>query len=236
MNNQSKFTPNTKKMGSQEILALVWITLAIVLLFPVTSYLNGTFPIFTLILLVVPLFALLRNRDSRKIGFQTIRWCEFLKYTSLNLAGSLALGAIFEPWSHTYRLLLIEAISSAHLDTTFGWLVRFPGFNGWGGFVLYAGFVTLFAEEIFFRGWLLKWLKSRMSNWRAILLQAALFTLLQLLAAFFLPPLQGILYVIVYSWLAIGLISGWIASRTESIFPSLASALFFNSIMAFLSI
>jgi membrane protease YdiL (CAAX protease family) len=161
---------------------------------------------------------------------------ELIKYTLLTLTGSLALMAIFEPWSHTYQMLLTEAISALHPDTTFGWLVRFPGAAGWAGFIGFAGLVTLFAEELFFRGWLFQWLQKRMSSTKAVFWQATLFTLPQMLAAFLLAPLQGVLYAVVYSWLAIGLIGGWAASRTQSIWPSLLSATLYNIIMCTLSL
>ena len=233
MNHTSKLE---HKPGLKEILAAAWIIAALVLLFPVTSVLDGVFPIFTLVLLLVPLAALLHSRDSAKIGIKKIKWGEFFKYTSINLVGSLALMAVFEPWSHTYQILINEAISSTHPDTTFAWLIRYHGLRGWGGFVMYAGFVTLFAEELFFRGWLLQWLQNRMNERKSVMVQAVLLTIPQLLAAFFLPPVQGILYAVVYSWLAIGMIGGWAASRTQSIWPSLASATIYNLVMCILVI
>jgi membrane protease YdiL (CAAX protease family) len=236
MNNQSKSDVTTHRIGYREIFAAIWIILALALLITVTSFLNGVFPFFTFVLLVVSLVTLLINRDSSKIGMRPIRWIEFLKFTGLTLAGYLALMAIFEPWSHTYQILFNKAVSSVHPDTTFGWLVRFPGLLGWTGFIFYAGSVTLFAEELFFRGWLLQWLQHRMTKRKAILVQAVLFTLPQLLPAFLLPPIQGVLYAVIYSWLAIGLIGGWAASRTQSIWPSLASAIIYNLIMCIMTI
>jgi len=236
MNNQSKSDLTTHRIGHREMFAATWIIVALAMLVPVTSYLNGAFPIFTLVLLLVPLAALLRSRDSTKIGIRKIKWGELFKFTSINLVGSLALMAVFEPWSHTYQYLIHEAISSTHPDTTFAWLIRYPGLPGWGGFVLYAGFVTLFAEELFFRGWLLQWLQNRMSKRKSVMVQAVLFTIPQLLAAVLLPPMQGILYAAVYSFLAIGLIGGWTASRTQSIWPSLASATIYNLVMCILVI
>jgi hypothetical protein len=46
-----------------------------------------------------------------------------------------------------------------------------------------------------------------------------------------LPPLPGALYAVVYSWLAVGVIGGWAAARTKSIFPSLTAATLFNLIL-----
>ena len=61
----------------------------------------------------------------------------------------------------------------------------------------------------------------------AIALQTLFFVIPTLLAAFMLPVLQGVLYG-VYAWLSIGLIGGWAASRTNSIWPSLFSATLMN--------
>jgi len=225
-----------RKFGVNQILASVWVLAAIILSILASSLLKGTFPIFTFIMLATILVVLLRKRDAAQIGFRVIRWGDLVKYTLMSLSASLFLMAIFEPWSHTYQMLFTKAVSSTRPDTTFGWLVQFPGLAGWLGFILYAGFVTLFAEEFFFRGWLLNWLKRGMNDGKAILWQSVLFTLPQLLAAFFLPPTQGILYAVVYSWLAIGLINGWVASRTRSIWPSLVSATLYNLVMCVLSI
>ena len=60
--------------------------------------------------------------------------------------------------------------------------------------------------------------------------QAALFILPNLLAALALPPLQGALYALVYTP-AIGLIGGWAAARTSSIWPSLAAAALCNLVL-----
>ena len=231
MNTRSRDFGNSHIFGSREILATAWITAALLILFPATRILDGSFPIFSLTWLVVPLVALLRCRDSSQLGVRPIGWIKFFQNTCLNLAGSLALMMCFEPWSHTYQVLYTEAISGAHLDTTFGWLARFPGLTGWIGFMLFSSLVTLFAEELFFRGWLLHWLQIRMSSGKAVLVQATLFAIPQLLAATLLPPMQGILYALFYAWLAIGLIGGWVAYRTQSIWPSLTSATICNLIM-----
>ena len=96
---------------------------------------------------------------------------------------------------------------------------------------LYSGLVTLFGEELFFRGWLLQSLQKRMRTRWAVLTQAALFVLPNLLAALALPILQGWLYALVYSWLAIGVVGGWAAARTKSIWPSLISATICNLVL-----
>lgn len=232
----SRIQPNGFRLRAWFSLAIVWILLALILLFVVTNILKGSFPIFAFVMLIIPMIVILRNRNAGNVGISPIRWDNLVKYTMLCLMGSLALMVIFEPWSHTYQTLLEKALSSSRPDTTFGWLVRFPGLAGWAGFLLYAGFVTLFSEELFFRGWVFNVLKTRMSDGKAVIWQSILFTLPQTLAAFLLPPAQGILYAVVYSWLAIGLINGWAASRTRSIWPGLLSATLYNLVMCIVSL
>jgi hypothetical protein len=50
-----------------------------------------------------------------------------------------------------------------------------------------------------------------------VLAQAFLFMISNLLAALALPPLQGGLYAVIYTGLAIGVVGGWAAARTGSI-------------------
>ncbi len=226
---------NVHKWGAAETVFLLWVGLAIAALAPVTIFLQGSFPIFTVIWLVVPLIIFLGVKDARRMGFQLITWRLFLSTTALNLGALLAISLLVEPGSHVYRALVTAALSSQPIDTTFAWLERFEGPLGWAGLILYSGFVTIFGEELFFRGWLLQSLLRKMKPFWAILLQAALFTLPQLLAALLLSPLQGAVYTIAYSWLAVGMVGGWAAARTRSIWPSLVSATFWNAIMVALS-
>jgi len=96
---------------------------------------------------------------------------------------------------------------------------------------VYSGLVTLFGEELFFRGWLLQALRSRTRTAWAIILQAILFAIPNTLVAFALPLPEGILYVVVYAWLTIGIVGGWAAARTGSIWPSLVTATVGNLVL-----
>lgn len=87
-----------------------------------------------------------------------------------------------------------------------------------GAMALSSGLVTLFGEELFFRGWLLQLLQRNLNVAWAVVLQALLFTVPNLLVAFALPTLQGVLYILIYTWLAIGILGGWSASRTGRVF------------------
>ena len=213
-----------------ESIFLLWTGLALVALLPITLFLRAAFPLLTVPWLLVPLLVVLFRRDATPSGFRSIPWRAFLVTAAINLGLLLLIAALVEPWSHAYRSLVQAALASTPPDTTFAWLVRFSGLKAWAGLLLYSGLVTIFAEELFFRGWLLQALLPRMNKYAAILIQAALFTLPQLLAALVLPPLQGLLYAVVYSFLAIGVVGGWAAARTGSIWPSLAAAAISNTL------
>ena len=211
-----------------ETLFLLWSLLALAALVPVTSLLDGSFPLFTVLWIIVPLVVVVVKKDAGRVGFRAISWRQFLSATAINLGGLLLVMLLIEPWSHTYRMLVQAALSTPHPDTTFAWLVRLPRLPALGAMLLYSGTVTLYGEELFFRGWLLQLLQKRWGALWAIVLQALLFTLPNLLASFVLPRLQGTLYALVYTFLAVGVIGGWAASRTKSIWPSLFSATLWN--------
>lgn len=229
----NKMTEPTK-WGKWETILVLWALLALIALLPVTLLLVGTFPILTVIWIVVPLLIVLRRKDARRVGFRPVEWHTLLTTTAINLAVLWGVMALFEPWSHIYRLLIRETLANPHPDTTFAWLVRFEGVPAWAGLFLYSGLVTLFGEELFFRGWLQQWLERRLARLWAIAVQAALFSIPQLLVTLVFPPLQGILWVVVYSWLAIGVVGGWSASRTQSIWPSLIAATLTNFLLTWL--
>ena len=175
---------------------VTWVGLAIVISILTTKVLRGSFPIFTLVWLVVPLLIVIRAHDAHRVGFIRISWRMFLATTAINLALLLLVSLIVEPWSHAYRELVKGAISASPPDTTFAWLVRFTGVPAWGGMLLYSGLVSIFGEELFFRGWLLQSLQRKMNKQVAIVIQSSLFTIPQSLAAFLLTPLQGLAYAI----------------------------------------
>jgi membrane protease YdiL (CAAX protease family) len=219
-----------------DVFFFVWTILALAVLLPVTFWLKGSFPLFTVVWLVPPIVEVLVMRDTGRVGFISISTGQFIRTTALVLGLELLAVALVEPWSHTYQILLQKAVVVSSLDTTFAWLVRFPGFAGLAGMFFYSGAVTLFGEELFFRGWLLQLFQRRLSPLWSILLQAVLFTLPQAIASILLPPLQGILYAVVYSFAITGLIGGWAASRTHSIWPSLTAATLLNLILCIILI
>ncbi len=210
---------------------VTWAVLGLASLVPVTLLLGGSFPLFTAVWIAVPLAAVLRSGDPGVAGLRTVSLRLLASTTGVNLGLLLLLMAAFEPLSGTYRMLVNEALYRSRPDTTFAWLIRCPGPAGWLGMTFYSGFVTLYAEELFFRGWLLGIFRRRWGRWPAITGQAALFTVPNLIASFILPGPQGFLYAAVYAWLAIGCVGGWAADRTRSIWPSLISAALGNLIL-----
>lgn len=228
MTTNSKFTLG---QAGWEVLFFAWVGLDILLLLPISVLLGGSFPIFTLIWLIVPLVAVLHSRDPGKVGFRPIAWTAFARTAAIAFGLFALVMLLFEPWSHVYGLLIKRALAEPTPDTTFAWVVRYPGWLGLLAMGLFTALVTIFAEELFFRGWLLQLLRRRMPRWPAILLQGALFSLSQALAAFIFPPLQAVLWIIIYAWLGVGVIGGWAAERTGSIWPSLASAVLMNVVL-----
>jgi membrane protease YdiL (CAAX protease family) len=219
----------------REELFFLWAVAALAMLVAGMLLLHAAFPLLTVLWIGVPLVAVLSCRDARRVGFQHVPWRTFLETTAAALAMELLLMGLVEPWAHVYRTLIAETVHTASapaaVDSTFGWLVRYRGAAAWAGLFLYSGLVSLFGEELFFRGWLLQLLLRGLRRRWAIALQAAIFTLPQLIVAFIFPPWQAILWVVVYSWLTIGVVGGWAAARTGSIWPSLVAAALTNIIL-----
>ncbi len=196
MNARKVNMPRYMEWGLAEATFFVWVLLALAVLAPVTTLLDSPFPIFTVIWLAVPLIAVVRSGNAHSVGWHLVTVPEFVKVTATCLSVMLLLSALVEPWSHTYQLLVQKATAGPHPDSTFAWLVRFPGISGWTGMLAYSGLVTIMAEELFFRGWLLQFMRKRTGRTRTVVLQALIFTLPQLLPALLMPAEQAIVYVV----------------------------------------
>ncbi len=222
-----------KQWGKQETFALTWLLGAMLVAIGFSLWQDLNLPIFTLLFLALPFINLLIRKDTRRIGMGNIGWKQVLKWAGINLAALIVIYAVFEPWSGAYRFLLQEATGPNTTDPTFAWLTIFSGFGGWLGMFLFSGLVSIFAEELCFRGWLLRVLTPKMGPFWANLIQAALFTLPQLVVAFLMPkPLMGIVYGLVYAFGAIGLINGWVSHKAGAIWPNLIAATVMNLILA----
>ena len=218
-------TPEPLKFDLAWVWAALWILAAGVSAILTAHFLNGAFPFFTLVWLVIPLIAVIQARDSARIGLRRIPLKGFVTMSIAATLASSVIVLLFEPWSHTGQMLYRLAISSPAPDATFLWLKQFTGIPGVIAMLVYGGLVSLFAEELFFRGWLQLWLLRRLPPFWAILVQATVFTLLvNLLVATWMPTMQAVIYLVVYSWLGVGVVNGWAAARTRSIWPGLMAA------------
>jgi len=221
-------------MGKKEKLFIIWAISSLVLVIFISTIFKTSFPIFTIIWISVPLMVVLSKKDSGLIGFIPIPINKFIKFTLINLGLTLLILGLFEPWSHTYEKLLKIIIDSKTPDVTFVWLTKYSGIKGWLSLLLFSGFVTLFGEEIFFRGWLFQYLKKHINSYCAVIIQAIVFIIPNTLVALFMIPTQGIIYTVIYSGVAIGIVGGWTTKCTNSIWPSLVSASIVNLITVLL--
>ena len=200
-------------------IALLWTGLALAALVITPLMLRTTTPIFQMFWLIVPFISLVRHRDTDRVGFRTPDREQGLRAAIAAGIAYATLLILVEPWSGVYDRLLVLAFEGP--DPTFAWLVRFDGVDGWVGLALFSGFVTLYSEELFFRGWLLQALNRRTTPRVAVAGQAVVFTIFQSIPIFFFEPLQAALYLLVYAF-GLGVIVGAAAQRTQSIWPGLA--------------
>ncbi|WP_161618829.1 CPBP family intramembrane glutamic endopeptidase [Haloferax sulfurifontis] len=190
--------------------------------------LETTTPIFQLFWLIVPLISLIRYRDADRVGFRIPDIGTGLRATITAGIAYAVLLILFEPWSGVYDRLLVLALEGP--DPTFAWLVRFDGLGRWAGLALFSGFVTLYSEELFFRGWLLQALNRRTQPKVAVVGQAIVFTVFQSIPIFFFEPIQAVLYLLVYAF-GLGVILGVASQGTQSIWPGLAVATVANFVL-----
>jgi membrane protease YdiL (CAAX protease family) len=210
---------------------VLWTALALIALLVTVAVFDTTVPIFHVVWLVIPLANLIRHRDADRVGFRSLTWNRFLRTA---VAAGLTYGVLLlliEPWMGVYDRLLSLALEGP--DPTFAWLVRIDGPGRWLLLAVFSGLVTLYSEELFFRGWLLQFLTRRIRPWSAVIGQALIFTLFQSIPAFFFDPLSALLYLTVYAF-GLGIIVGTVAYRTESIWPGLAVVTVANLILSLL--
>ena len=223
---------NKTQWGKQETVALTWLLGAIVVAVGFSLWQRLSLPVFTLLFLLLPLINLLVRRDAQRIGLGVLNWKKVIKWTGINLAALAVVYAVFEPWSGAYQFLLQAATGPEASDPTFAWLNLFNGVSGWLGMVLFSGLVSIFAEELCFRGWLLRVLEPKVGPVWANVIQAVLFTLPQMAIVFVMPSLlMEIVYALIYSFGAIGLINGWISRKAGAIWPNLIAATVMNLLL-----
>ena len=103
-----------------------------------TRWLDGAFPLFTAVWIVVPLIAVWRSKHAGSAGFRSAPWRLLLPTLAVNLGGLLLLAFLVEPRSHTCQRLHAIALSSNPPDTNFAWRLRFPRVPALAGMALYS--------------------------------------------------------------------------------------------------
>ncbi len=212
---------------SKTMILLVWLVLALAGAVGIMLYLQSSLPLFTLLCLLAPLIVLLIKRDASSLGFNLLSKKDVLA-AGIALAVLFIVSFITEKLTHTYSSLVQIATTPPPADITFGWLAKSRGVTGWLGMLTSSALVALFAEEVFFRGWLLTAFLKKMKPGWVIFLQALLFTLPQSLAAIAMPGLQAVVYITVFSFLIIGIGLGLLAWRQRSFVPGLVVATLLN--------
>jgi len=211
-------------------LMLTWIILAFVILTSVVFIYNTSLPIFTYVWLIVTLIVLINNKVNI-IGSIKISKNKLIKYTFIHFLLLSLMYLIFEPWSKAYKLLINLAINATPPDPTFIWLSNGSEISSLIIMFLMTLFITIFGEELFFRGYLYQKFKDKYKPIKAIIIQAFLFALPNLIVTFMMPLVSGIIYVFVYAFLGVGCIGGYTAYKTDSIWPSLISASLMNFLL-----
>jgi len=196
----------------------VWTGIALLALLVTPFVLQTTIPIFQIVWITIPLLDLIWFRDPERTGFRPVGLGRIVRMAVVAGLAYAALLVAVEPWTGIYDRLLELALEGP--DLTFVWLVRFESPISWIGLALFSGFVTLYTEELFFRGWLLQTLKRRTDPRTAVVGQALLFTLLQSIPVLFFTPIRAAVYLLVYAF-GLGVVVGTVAHRTESIWPGL---------------
>ena len=209
---------------------LTWIILALLILTAVVFIYNTSIPIFTYVWLIVPLIVL-KNNDVNIIGTIKIQNNKLIKYTVIHFILLSIMYLVFEPWSNAYKLLIDLAVNSTPPDPTFIWLSNNIEMNSLIIMFLMTLFITIFGEELFFRGYLFQKFKDKYGSLKANIFQAFLFALPNLIVTFMMPLVSGIVFVFVYAFLGVGCIGGYTAYKTDSIWPSLLSASLMNLIL-----
>lgn len=200
--------------------AVLWLVAAAVAAIVVPWAIGAAVPVLTFVWLAVAAVALRHDRTPATLGLVRPPGRELLRVTAVTSVAMTVLFGLAEAVTHPYRELLDLVGEESSPDSTFAWVVDDPGIRGLVGFVVYGALVTIFAEEIVFRGVLLSRLRARGAV-VAVGGTTLAFALVQALPAALLSPAAAFGFLIVDAVLAVGVVGGLAAYTTRSISPSL---------------
>ena len=202
------------------LLATAWLAAASVAALVVPLVIGATLPVLTIVWLFIGAVVLRRTRSTAALGLVRVPGRELARVTVVATVAMTLLFGVAEAVTHPYRELLELIRTESMPDSTFAWVI--DDGRGWGlvGFVVYGGLVTMFAEEIVFRGALMAWLRRR-GVWVAVGGTTFAFAAVQALPAALLPVDAGVGFLVVDAVLAVGIVGGLAAYRTCSIWPGL---------------
>lgn len=222
--------PDKNPISSTKLVINIWILFAFVLTTLGFLILESDFPLFIYINLILSFIIINKINDVNQFSSNWLSINNFIKYSFMNLFGILVIYFIFEPWSHTYQKLLTASLENG-VDVTFGWIQKYNNSFGFLLIFLFSLFVSIFSEELMFRGVLEGYLFQKTTPIKGIIIQALIFSIPQCLILIVLPLANGLLYIIFYNFIAIGLLNGLIVYKSHSIFPSILSASIANILM-----
>jgi membrane protease YdiL (CAAX protease family) len=186
----------------------------------VSLVIGASVPVLTLVWLAIAAGVLWRTGTPSALGLVRVPRREFARVT---VAATLAMTVLFgsaEALTDPYRELLELIRDESSPDSTFVWVIEHG--RGWGlvGFAVYGGLVTIFAEEIVFRGALMTRLRRR-GPWVAVGGSTVAFAAVQALPAALLSRSAAVGFLVIDAVLAVGVVGGLAAYRTRSVLPSL---------------
>ena len=196
----------------------IWIMGSLLATTVAFIFLQADFPFFIYLNLILSLIIVFKSKRIHQFGINILPAKKLVLFAFVNLVSILMVYLLIEPWAHIYEKLLEISLEQG-VDITFGWILYYPKIIALLIVLIFGGFVTIFSEELFFRGILEGYLLQKWSPGRAIAVQSIIFSV------------EGLLYIIFYSIIVIGIINGIIVYKSKSIFPSVIAASFANFIM-----
>ncbi len=215
-------------------LFFIWIIAALAVLFYLSNLYGTEIPHFTLIWLVLPFLAVLLSGKTKYVGFETVKFSDFFLTLLLTMIFMGLVFVILEPLSGTYKLIINQNLSTRPISPSFYWLNQARDYSAVLGFTITNLLIIIFAEELFFRGFLIHYIGLKLNDFWGVLISAFLFLLFIVILNYNLPPVQNYIYLVGYTFFARGIIGGWSVARTKTIWPSLITSTLVYSVIVFM--